>query len=519
MTRTHDQFLPEGMQIGVYEIKNVLKFDSFSITYCALNHHMKGQVVLKEYFPQDLAKRESGQQEIKPSSPDKKNDFEYGLKEFLQQADILLQVEHPNIVSIENVLQLNGTAYLILDHQAGVSLAKFDNASELFDETKARFILTSTLEALEKIHDNHTIHGDIHPDTILMDKKGEPKLTEFSAARLTMAKRANTLDSALATHYASIEQFDLNSEPRAAADFYALGTTLLYCMSHAEPVTAKERIVALRKGSDPIAAQLDALSASYSADFLDIIKWMTALERSKRPQTASEILSRLRSDSDVKADPDESEIIDRSNGSHSMLKSLVLTGTVLGLLGLITYPLWDQFVPQKLSDQIAKTTEAITTPPAPEPIPDSVDITVPATEPQEQPAVSIAQPEITQPEVVEEIKAELQPEKNESLEVTTPALDRSVEQYLEDAETAMREFRLTTPADNNAFSYYQAVLDAQPSHQEATAGLNKIVDQYIQLIEKALKEGNKRYAQVYLKRAEKVIPNSSRLKKYREISF
>ncbi len=95
-------------------------------------------------------------------------------------------------------------------------------------------------------------------------------------------------------------------------------------------------------------------------------------------------------------------------------------------------------------------------------------------------------------------------------------VDRSVEQYLADAEIAMREYRLTTPINNNAYAFYRAVLATQPDHPKAVAGLNRIVNQYVQLIEKAMRKDNSRNARVYLKRAEKIIPGNAKLIKYRE---
>ena len=57
MTHIHDQILPEGTQLGVYEIKEASKIDTFDITYRAWNHHLKERVEIQEYFPNDFAIR------------------------------------------------------------------------------------------------------------------------------------------------------------------------------------------------------------------------------------------------------------------------------------------------------------------------------------------------------------------------------------------------------------------------------------------------------------------------------
>ena len=52
MIYTHDQVLPKGTHIGVYEIQDTKETTAFDITYRAWNHHLKEQVEILEYFPQ-----------------------------------------------------------------------------------------------------------------------------------------------------------------------------------------------------------------------------------------------------------------------------------------------------------------------------------------------------------------------------------------------------------------------------------------------------------------------------------
>ncbi len=83
--------------------------------------------------------------------------------------------------------------------------------------------------------------------------------------------------------------------------------------------------------------------------------------------------------------------------------------------------------------------------------------------------------------------------------------------YLAAAARAMQAERLTTPAKDNAYKYYRAVLDAEPANAEALAGLQKIVNRYIQFINKAMIEGRINDAKLYLERAESVLPSDAEL--------
>ena len=91
----------------------------------------------------------------------------------------------------------------------------------------------------------------------------------------------------------------------------------------------------------------------------------------------------------------------------------------------------------------------------------------------------------------------------------------SVKDYLAAAKKAMKEVRLTTPADDNAFKYYQKVLAIEPKNPVALAGLQKIVDRYAWFIRKSRAEGHLDTAKRALHKAESVLPNSPKLKRIR----
>ncbi len=291
MTHMHDQILPEGTQLGVYEIKKASKIDTFDITYRAWNHHLKERVEIREYFPHDFAIRAKDGLGVESKSPSDKENFDYGLKTFLDRAEILTQIEHPNIVKAENILQFNGTAYLILDYQEGVPLSKLVRSPASFAETELKFILVSILNALQKVHEYKIVHGGIQPATIILRKDGEPLLTDFAVAAHT-----SKLAGELAPGYAPPERYEHAHEPGAASDFYALGATMYYCLTQKQPTGAQNRIKALSKGEpDPMASLSGSLGATYSAELLQVIDWMLRPEYNNRPQSATEILALLKS--------------------------------------------------------------------------------------------------------------------------------------------------------------------------------------------------------------------------------
>lgn len=542
MTHIHDQILPEGTQIGVYEIKDALKIGAFDITYRAWNHHLKEQVEIQEYFPCDFAIRAGNGLSVEPKSPDDKENFDFGLKVFLDQTEMLTQLEHPNIAAVENVLQFNGTAYLIMGCPEGMPLSRLVQSFPSLADTELKFILGAMLQALQKVHEFKIVHGGIQPETIFLRKNGEPLLTHFAAARLAIAARISRLSDELTSGYAAAEQYDQARESGPATDFYALGVTLYYCMTHQQPVAAQSRIAALSKGEpDPMALRPEAVGTAYSAELLQAIEWMLRPDYNDRPQSAADILALLKSTQiheqgkSVIPPPVATEVTE----SKPVARHYVGIGVMVGVIAVIAVGYWfsqkttepiiddlstigaqtssEHFADQTTIPEVSEN-EAMAlafVPPSP-PVNDLV-----ADSASSSPSPLVAESEakdITamEPDEAQQLAAIVPPFQPEEQKVAEKTIgEDAIKAHLAAAEKAMRAERLTTPRKDNAFKYYQRVLEADPDNAEALAGLQKIVNRYVQFIAKARVDGKLNEARLYLQRAESVLPDDPELHRIR----
>ena len=96
----------------------MLSADGFGITYLAHDAVLQKDVVFKEYFPSDLARR-APNGVITPVSDDTKANFEKGLAQFLVEARTLARFVHPNIVRVDRHFEANGTAYMLREYKKG----------------------------------------------------------------------------------------------------------------------------------------------------------------------------------------------------------------------------------------------------------------------------------------------------------------------------------------------------------------------------------------------------------------
>ncbi len=532
MTALHDQTLPEGTRIGVYEIKNVLNVGLFDITYRAWNHHFKDWIILREYFPFDLSARAGDGLNVTPKTPDDRAGFEYGLTVFLQQAETLLQIEHANISGAENVLPFNGTAYLVMNYQNGVPFAKLDWPSVPFTEDEFREILISMLQALQVVHKRKIVHGGIQPATIMVAKDGKLVLTGFSSGRLAIAAQTGQLANALVAGYAPAEQYEDSNKIGPATDFYALAATLYYCITHHAPVAAQDRINAINKGEpDPMAPLCMPSENEANSTFAQVINWMLCAEYADRPQSAAEILAKLKSDqtNDKDGRPTSADGGER----HAMLWIIMLFFgvailTIVELLSLRS----EQAASQSLSQSSFPLQQHVDRPTIESPEIETIDVPMIITEltPQSDLVEESAEDTATNQKEVYQAQAEMQITLSDEVHLSDTAIDdssvqqqesahipteHSVKWYLNAAQKAIKDVRLTTPAGDNAYEYYQQVLAAEPNNVTALSGLQAMLDYYVQLIEKARSDGQPKTAWIYLLRAEYVVPDSPRLRSIR----
>jgi len=106
-----------------------------------------------------------------------------------KEAEMMNQLDHPNIVKILDSFQTDLTLYIVMELVRGGDL--FDRIVDRgrFSESNARTVMLKVLSATQYLHNNSIIHRDLKPENILLmdtDSDTEVKITDFG-----LAKKAN----------------------------------------------------------------------------------------------------------------------------------------------------------------------------------------------------------------------------------------------------------------------------------------------------------------------------------------
>src|SRR5213596_3580833 len=158
------------------------------------------------------------------------------LKRFRREAESAASLEHPCIVPIHEVGERDGLCYFSMKFIEGGHLDEVVRR-EPMPVRRAVELIAKVARTVHYAHEHHILHRDIKPGNILLDRQGEPHLTDFGLARLLEQESTITHSSdVLGTpSYMSPEQAaGRTKELTAATDVYSLGA-VFYQMLTGEP--------------------------------------------------------------------------------------------------------------------------------------------------------------------------------------------------------------------------------------------------------------------------------------------
>ena len=287
----HEHALEAGtLLVDDYAIKRLIGAGGFGLTYLADEIALARPVTIKEFFPTQYAMR-SKSLDASPRSDEAREDFQWGLERFIDEAKILAQFDHPNIVSVYRYFRANSTAYMVLQFEEGESLLSWlGKPAKAPRQDDIDAILPPLLDALSLIHTNDFLHRDIAPDNIIVRPDETPVLIDFGAARGEIARQTQTISALVKPGYSPYEQYAENGERQGPwTDIYALAATLYHLVSGKRPPDAPSRMV-----KDDYVSALDSATANrYRKSFLQAIDHGLKLDIDQRPQSIPEWRSAL----------------------------------------------------------------------------------------------------------------------------------------------------------------------------------------------------------------------------------
>jgi serine/threonine protein kinase len=279
--------LPAQQRLHWYVIERVLGQGGFGITYLARDTNLDQPVAIKEYLPVDVATRRPDAT-IRARTEENRERYRWGLDRFIQEARMLARFDHPNIVRVLSVFELNNTAYMVMRFEAGENLARLLEGRGTLAEDELLRILLPVLDGLALVHAAGFIHRDIKPDNIQIRPDGSPVLLDFGSARSALGK-AHTLTILVAPGYAPFEQYYSSSESQGPwTDVYGLGATAYRAIAGRAPLDAIARSKGILGSTRDVMVPASVVGAGrYSGRLLAAIDHALAFSEKERPQSVA----------------------------------------------------------------------------------------------------------------------------------------------------------------------------------------------------------------------------------------
>lgn len=135
-------------------------------------------------------------------------------------------LNHPNIVKVFGFEYVGAQGFLLLEYIDGDSLSARLSRGRMSDDEILR-VSDGVLAALSCAHVAGIIHRDVKPLNILLDRRGEPHLTDFGIARAEGPSHLTRTNTRMGTpYYMSPEQIQRPKDVDSRADIYSFGVVL-----------------------------------------------------------------------------------------------------------------------------------------------------------------------------------------------------------------------------------------------------------------------------------------------------
>jgi serine/threonine-protein kinase len=234
-----------GTTLLGYRLEELVGRGGMGVVYRARDERLKRNVALKLVAPE-------------------LSDDEHFRSRFLAETELVLSLEHPNVVPIHDAGEADGQLYLAMRYVEGSDLRSLLRTEGSLEPARALGICGQVAAALDAAHARGLVHRDVKPSNVLLDERESVYLVDFGLSRRLgeLGLPGEGRLSLGTPAYAAPEQIQ-GDEADGRADVYSLTCLLYECLTGHPPFVRDSDLAVLwahLRENPPVPAAYPALA-------------------------------------------------------------------------------------------------------------------------------------------------------------------------------------------------------------------------------------------------------------------
>src|SRR4051794_904742 len=207
---------------GRYRIQRRIGSGGMADVYCAQDSQLGREVAIKVLHRRFARDREF-------------------VERFRREASAAAGLQHPNVVSVYDRGEYDGTYYIAMEYLRGRPLKELIREEAPLDQLRTIDLAIQILEAAAFAHRRGVIHRDFKPHNVIVGQDGRLKVTDFGIARAGASEMTETGSIMGTAQYLSPEQAQ-GQRVGAQSDLYSIGVIVYEMLAGQVPFAGESAV-------------------------------------------------------------------------------------------------------------------------------------------------------------------------------------------------------------------------------------------------------------------------------------
>lgn len=214
------------------------------------------------------------------------------VERFRREAQAAAGLQHPNIVSVYDRGEWDGTSYISMEYLPGRTLKDVIRDESPLDPLRAVTIAQQVAHAARFAHAGGVIHRDFKPQNVIVGPDDRAVVTDFGIARAGAAGITEAGSVMGTAHYISPEQAQ-GGDVVPASDIYSIGIMLYEMLTGRVPFDAESPVAIALKHVSEQPLPPSSITPGIGPDLDETVLWMLRKDPADRPADADSLIRAL----------------------------------------------------------------------------------------------------------------------------------------------------------------------------------------------------------------------------------